>query len=224
MYLSSFAGFAPAQAPRLVGVIVIDEPRGKRYYGGEVAAPVFREVLLDLMRLPEGPFEARGGEIASRPPAPAAVTVPDLRLLPPAAAERRLASYGLRARFQGQGARVLAQIPAAGHAAERGASIAVWLSPPDDSASRVMPDLSGLAVREALRRLAPLGLRPRIEGRGLVVRQTPAAGVTLTAGREARLWCQPGVAPLAVATAGLHALPAVGGLRGAGLAATGSGP
>ena len=222
MYVSSFAGFAPAQSPRLVGVIVIDEPRGKKYYGGEVAAPVFREVLLDLMRLPEGPFEARGSEIASRPPAPAAVTVPDLRLLPPAAAERRLASYGLRARFEGSGARVLAQAPAAGEAAERGASIAVWLSPPDDSASRLMPDLSGLAVREALRRLAPLGMKPRIEGRGLVVRQSPAPGAALTGRREARLWCEPGVAPLAVALPG--AVDAVSTGESRVLRVAGSGP
>src|SRR5204862_2040235 len=44
MYLSSFVGFAPVEQPSLVGVIVIDEPHGKHYYGGEVAAPVFREV------------------------------------------------------------------------------------------------------------------------------------------------------------------------------------
>ena len=56
MYLSSFAGFAPSDQPTLVGVVVIDEPRSGRYYGGEVAAPVFREVVEDLQRLPKGPF------------------------------------------------------------------------------------------------------------------------------------------------------------------------
>ena len=207
MYVSSFAGFAPAPSPRLVGVVVIDEPRGKKYYGGEVAAPVFREVILDLMRLPDGPFEAGGAEIAARPPAPAPVTVPDLRLLPPGAAERRLASLGLRARFQGEGPRALQQVPAAGAAVERGASVAVWLSPPADSASRVMPDLTGVAVREALRRLASLGLRPRIEGRGLVVRQSPEPGTPLTGTREIRLRCEPGTA-LAAVTPGIAAAPA----------------
>jgi cell division protein FtsI/penicillin-binding protein 2 len=197
MYLSSFAGFVPAQAPRLVGVVVIDEPHGKQYYGGEVAAPVFREVLLDLMRLPDGPFESRMTEIACRPPAPAPVTVPDVRLLPPDAVARRLSAVGLRAHFEGRGARALAQAPAAGLAAERGASVAVWLEAPSDSAANVMPDLSGVAVREALRRLALLGVRPRIEGRGLVVRQEPVAGAALPVDRTALLWCAPGLAPIA---------------------------
>ncbi len=222
MYVSSFAGFAPALAPRLVGVVVIDEPRGKRYYGGQVAAPVFREVVLDLMRLPDGPFEARGAEVATRPPAPAPVTVPDLRLLPPAEAERRLAANGLRARFEGEGPRALAQSPAAGGAVERGTGVVVWLSPPEDSASRRMPDLAGLAVREALRRLAPLGLRPRIEGRGLVVRQSPEAGAPLESGTSARLWCAPGVAEAPGDDGGLDAAAVSHEGRAAAMAAAGT--
>src|SRR6185369_8301058 len=40
-YISSFVGFAPASNPRLVIAVMLDEPGGKSYYGGEVAAPVF---------------------------------------------------------------------------------------------------------------------------------------------------------------------------------------
>jgi len=207
MYVSSFAGFAPVEGPRMVGVVVIDQPHGKHYYGGEVAAPVFREVMLDLMRLPDGPFEPKNTEIACKPPAPAPVTVPDLRLLPPREADRRLAGFGLRAHFEGAGARALAQTPAAGQAIERGGSVTVWLSPPADSTSRVMPDLAGVAVRDAIRRLALLGVQPRIEGRGLVVRQEPVAGTPLGEDRRARLWCEPGVATL-VSPAGTPALAA----------------
>jgi len=39
-----FAGFFPASDPRFVAVIVVDEPKGRRLYGGEVSAPYFREV------------------------------------------------------------------------------------------------------------------------------------------------------------------------------------
>ena len=42
-YQSVFAGMVPAGNPRLVMVVMIDEPRGGAYYGGVVAAPVFRE-------------------------------------------------------------------------------------------------------------------------------------------------------------------------------------
>jgi cell division protein FtsI (penicillin-binding protein 3) len=50
-YISLFAGFAPAENPRLVAVVVIDDPKGKEYYGGEVAAPVFAELMSDSLRI-----------------------------------------------------------------------------------------------------------------------------------------------------------------------------
>lgn len=44
-YVASFVGFAPASNPRLVVAVMIDDPAGKDYYGGEVAAPVFSKVI-----------------------------------------------------------------------------------------------------------------------------------------------------------------------------------
>lgn len=50
-YVSVFAGMAPATRPRLVMVVVIDEPRGHQHFGGQVAAPVFSKVMGGAMRL-----------------------------------------------------------------------------------------------------------------------------------------------------------------------------
>jgi cell division protein FtsI (penicillin-binding protein 3) len=50
-YISSFVGFAPASNPRLVIAVMLDEPGGKSYYGGEVAAPVFSNVMAGALRL-----------------------------------------------------------------------------------------------------------------------------------------------------------------------------
>lgn len=50
-YMSVFAGVVPASAPRLAAVVVIDEPGGAQYYGGDVAAPVFAGVLSGALRL-----------------------------------------------------------------------------------------------------------------------------------------------------------------------------
>jgi cell division protein FtsI (penicillin-binding protein 3) len=50
-YFSIFAGLAPSSDPRLAAVIVINEPTGDKYYGGEVAAPVFSEVMTESLRL-----------------------------------------------------------------------------------------------------------------------------------------------------------------------------
>jgi cell division protein FtsI (penicillin-binding protein 3) len=48
-YLASFVGFVPADAPRLVILVMIDEPR-KSYWGGEVAAPVFQKIARKTLR------------------------------------------------------------------------------------------------------------------------------------------------------------------------------
>jgi len=50
-YMAVFGGVVPAAAPRLAAVVVIDEPSGTKYYGGEVAAPVFSAVMAGALRL-----------------------------------------------------------------------------------------------------------------------------------------------------------------------------
>ena len=50
-YFASFSGFVPASDPRLAMVIMVNNPRGGEYYGGEVAAPVFSRVMTGALRL-----------------------------------------------------------------------------------------------------------------------------------------------------------------------------
>lgn len=50
-YIAVFAGFAPASDPRLALVVMINDPGGEQYYGGQVAAPVFSRVMSGALRL-----------------------------------------------------------------------------------------------------------------------------------------------------------------------------
>ncbi|MEM7601733.1 MAG: penicillin-binding protein 2 [Verrucomicrobiota bacterium] len=52
-YIASFMGFLPAENPELVGLIVIDDPRleGSEVYGGSVAAPFFKQVAKDAVKI-----------------------------------------------------------------------------------------------------------------------------------------------------------------------------
>jgi cell division protein FtsI (penicillin-binding protein 3) len=50
-YKASFGGVVPASHPRLAAIVVIDEPGGKLFYGGDVAAPVFANVMAGALRL-----------------------------------------------------------------------------------------------------------------------------------------------------------------------------
>ena len=53
-----FAGFAPASQPRLVVVVMIDEPQGTAYYGGDIAAPVFANIVSGALRVLAVPPDA----------------------------------------------------------------------------------------------------------------------------------------------------------------------
>ena len=57
-YTAVFAGIAPASDPRLVAVVVIDDPQGEKYYGGDVAAPVFARIVSGALRVLAVPPDA----------------------------------------------------------------------------------------------------------------------------------------------------------------------
>ena len=50
-YISSFVGLAPMANPRFVMAVTVDDPRSQQYYGGQIAAPVFSDVMDDVMRI-----------------------------------------------------------------------------------------------------------------------------------------------------------------------------
>jgi cell division protein FtsI (penicillin-binding protein 3) len=57
-YVSSFVGFAPVSEPRLVIAVMLDEPSAGQHYGGQVAAPVFAQVMQGALRLLGAPYDA----------------------------------------------------------------------------------------------------------------------------------------------------------------------
>ena len=50
-YIGYTAGVAPISNPRIAMVVVINEPQGDQYYGGQVAAPVFSEVMKSALQI-----------------------------------------------------------------------------------------------------------------------------------------------------------------------------
>lgn len=124
-YVGSFAGYVPADRPRLAILVVIDEPRGE-HYGGAVAAPAFREIAEGTLRylgippsLPSRSIGVSDPLLAAfsqpgRPAGPAS-SVPDLRGLDARAAVARAVSSGLAVRTIGSGV-VTSQEPEPGGA------------------------------------------------------------------------------------------------------------
>jgi cell division protein FtsI (penicillin-binding protein 3) len=67
-YVSSFVGFAPASAPRLIVAVMIDEPNGAQHFGGDVAAPVFSAVTGAALRMLGAPNDAPVDNVVLPPP------------------------------------------------------------------------------------------------------------------------------------------------------------
>ena len=135
-YNASFVGFVPSRRPALTILVVIDSPHARGYYGGTVAAPVFKRIAEQALRqLGIGPtinpappvLVARkdaAEELTPRPVSATAVVdappaeenadvMPDLRGLSAREALRALTRLGMTARMSGDGF-VIEQSPAAG--------------------------------------------------------------------------------------------------------------
>jgi cell division protein FtsI/penicillin-binding protein 2 len=183
-YISSFCGFLPADTPRFLLFVVVDEPAG-RYYGSEVAAPIFARTVRRLMSHPDRPLDGFRLQI-DRVVAHPAPVIPDLRKWPAAEAGRALIRRGFRVRFVGQGPSVVAQEPQPRLPAEEGQVVVLHLSAPesDDVAEhRQLPDLRGMTLREAATVAPQLGLRLNAVGSGVVISQDPPPGRAVQTGQ-----------------------------------------
>lgn len=67
-YDAIFAGMVPAKHPQLVAVVMIHDPQGKDYYGGEVAAPMFKKIMRGATRLLQIPPDTKPTLTASAQP------------------------------------------------------------------------------------------------------------------------------------------------------------
>lgn len=153
-YAASFVGYTPAEDPRLLVLTRLVDPQGK-YYGGLTAAPVSRATL-------EAALAASG------------VTMP--RRYSPSSSVRQI-SWASPEGGGGEGF-MLASSGAAASGPARPDAVA----PGAEASRRVMPDLRGLSVREAVGRLHELGLHVDAEAVGRIGSTAPVPGAPVAAG------------------------------------------
>ena len=119
-YIASFLTFAPAENPSVLALVLIDEPQGA-YYGGQVAGPVMKELLENV--LPYLGVAPAYTEAELAMDGVAQITVPDLCGLTAAAAKKTLTTLGLTAHFDGTGGIVTSQMPLPGEMVNQGTKI-----------------------------------------------------------------------------------------------------
>ena len=169
-FVASFVGFAPVNNPAVVIIVVIDEPGGA-YHGGDVAAPVFRQIaegiLPEMGVIPDTDFN-EPQLVAQAVETPAQIS--QLRR----EEKRREIEIQLEQSRDATMPRVAARD-------NRGGEI-VYAVAMDNAI--LMPDLRGRSVRDVARACARLGMQVEARGEGgRVVEQNPQAGSELRPGQ-----------------------------------------
>ncbi len=159
-HIASFAGFAPSRAPKLVALVVLDEPQ-KHFYAGETAAPAFREVMrASLLReqIPAVDSGARIQQLANRTSVSQLTEALSAMKKTPVTQDLSAATAALSSR------------------------------PVHNERSQIrLPDLRGQTLREVLRVVGDQNLDYEITGTGILSGQTPAAEQWLEPGSKVRL-------------------------------------
>jgi cell division protein FtsI (penicillin-binding protein 3) len=189
-YTSSFVGFFPAVEPRYVVFVRIDEPQGA-FYGGAVAAPVFREAmestvltstmsaapsLMEGVRYPDRVVWRVSDSFSALPDSGA-----PWEPLEPAAAAETLAALPVDS-----GAPRWTPLvgPTPGLGPPGGSRpAATW----DPRTQVKVPDFAGLSLREAIRRAGSLGIELSFSGVGTIAAQEPEPGEIVPRGATVRL-------------------------------------
>lgn len=181
-YIASFVGFAPAHDPQVVALVVIDEPVGA-YYGGQIAAPVFKNVMEDVLRYLEVEPNFSPEEIKQREKnEEILISVPDVRKLTKAEAEQKLKASGLAVQFNGEGDKIVAQLPAANARVQPQTKVMLYLDKDSDEIDYnynvIVPNIEGLTIREVAEVFNALGLKLHIKenSTGIAVSQNILGG------------------------------------------------
>jgi cell division protein FtsI (penicillin-binding protein 3) len=153
-YVGSFYGFLPADRPRVVIGVLVDEPHG-RTYGGDVAAPTFAVIGAEAMR------------VLGEPGLPA---------------EDRVTPSILTADLSRGAGPASGGLPAGLVPASRRAPVEPEDFDRLAAGERLVPDVAGRPAREAVQELAQRGFTAKLSGHGFVVAQDPPAGTPLLRG------------------------------------------
>lgn len=185
-HVLSFIGFAPHTNPRILCEVVL-RCQGN-LHASEAVAPIFREVVSDLVWLLE---EQQWAAVAAADVGEARVTVPDVRGLAAQAARRAILRVGLIPVLDGMGSCVEAVRPQPYRAVMRGQVVHLALGGEIRHGTVKVPEIRGLSLRRAVSLLTEAGLVVGVRGAGWVVRQSPGTGAHVNPGALCVVWASP---------------------------------
>lgn len=181
LYIGSCVSVAPIDDPEIAVLVMLDEPKGDKYYGGIISAPVNGKIMTDV--LPYLGYEPSYTESELKN---LATTVPEVVGDTIDAAKTKLSSSKLEYQIQGSGKKVLRQLPEAGNKVLNGGVVILYTEKGSDKTVKV-PDLTGLTANEVNKKAASSGINIEFSGNttssGLrSYKQSVKVGETVNAG------------------------------------------
>lgn len=158
--IASFIGFAPANDPELVCLIMLDEPQINVKYGGTLAAPLAGSIIAEAMDYLGIERQYTADEIPDVP-----VEIPDVRTKELREAKETLTNLKFKVRIIGDGDTVTEQLPKPGIMLNENSMIILYTG--DAEVSNVMvPDVSGMSYAKAKETLMDYNLNFEVAGAG----------------------------------------------------------
>lgn len=176
-YIASFVGFAPANDPEIIGLVMLDEPMGGSYMGGQIAAPTFKKIFDEVLRYMgvEPQYTEEEAQTLDK-------TVPNVVGLEKSAIPKAFAESGLKYNIIGSGKAVVSQVPKGGATLPEGSTVALYTE--EDSQTEVtVPNVCSYTATDANILLTNAGLNMKVsgatdtgQGAAVVGSQSPEAG------------------------------------------------
>lgn len=176
-YVLSYVGFGPIDDPQIAIYVFVDGATRGPNWGGQVAGPVFKNIMTEVMRY----WNIPPNNEVQVPELPEEIEVPNLITLTLAEAMEVAETQGFALRIEGEGELITAQVPKAGAMVPLGTTLIVYLG---DAAQDgvIVPDLKGMSLRETSELLAALGLRLDSAGSGIAFSQDLPEGTKVKPG------------------------------------------
>ncbi|MCH5212765.1 MAG: PASTA domain-containing protein [Oscillospiraceae bacterium] len=159
--IASFVGFAPANDPELICLVMFDEPQVANKYGGTIAAPVVGEILsesLNYMGVSKQYTEEETQDVY--------IEVPELRGMTKDTAQATLTNANLKYMIKGSGNTIVDQLPSPSERLETDSVVILYTMDRDENDMVEVPDLTGVSVNDAKYILNLKGLNFKISGAG----------------------------------------------------------
>lgn len=183
-YVASFIGFAPADDPQVVCLVILDQPpAGNTYYGGLIAAPVVKNILDETLQYLNVEPEYTEEEMQFID-----ILVPEVMGKAPDKAKQTIESAGLKVRIIGEGDRVTEQMPKSNTKVSQNSTIVLYTEENIGKQMVTVPSVVGCAPAAANKILTDAGLNVKIKGvsntsgTAICAGQLPIGGSTVEAG------------------------------------------